>query len=75
MRKNEEPTNEHRDHKRATFLVLIFIFFLKKCLTIFLIRFLTRFLTRALTRVLGRGETRNTVYSTTRPKEKTLKTI
>ena len=32
---------------------------------------LARFLARVLTRIWGRGKTRNTVYSTTRPKEKT----
>ena len=37
-------------------------------------RFLTRFLIRVLTRVRGRGKTINTLYSTTRPKENTLKT-
>ena len=40
--------------------------FLTRCLT----RFLTRFLARVLTRVWGRGKTINTVYSTTRPREK-----
>ena len=38
----------------------------------FLARFLTRFLARVLTRVWGRGKTINTMYSTTRPKEKTF---
>ena len=42
----------------------------KKFLPRFLARFLTRFLARVLTRVWGRGKTINTVYSTTRPKEK-----
>ena len=40
----------------------------------FLARFLIRFLARVLTRVLGRGKTINTMYSTTRPKEKRNKT-
>ena len=39
----------------------------------FLSRFLARVLTRVLTRVLGRGKIINKAYSTTRPKEKYIK--
>ena len=43
-------------------------------LAIFLDSFLTIFLASVLTRVLGKRSIINTVYSTTRPKQKTSKT-
>ncbi len=49
-------------------------FLFAKFVTRFLGRFLIRILAGVLTRVLGRGKTINTVYSTTRPNGKILKT-
>ena len=40
----------------------------------FMVRFWIRFLARVLTKVWGRGKIINTMYSTTRPKEKIIKT-